>query len=494
MSRLRGESVLVTGAGVSGRAVVEPLRRLGAQVTVTDARAESLAPYAGLGADTIVLDDLVTDPAAVGRFALVVTSPGFRPDSPVLAAATAAGVPVWGDIEFTWHVDRSGLYGLPHTWLVVTGTNGKTTTTSMLASILDAAGLRAAACGNIGLPVLDAIAAEPRVDVLAVELSSFQLYWAPSLRPDAGAVLNIAEDHLDWHGGMQAYVDAKARALTGRVAVVGLDDPVAAGLARTATAPSVVGFRLDAPVTGEVGVADGALVDAAFADHAVLTTVDGIEPPGAAGLLDALAAATLARAAGVDADAVHRGLHAHRVGPHRGGVVAERGGVRYVDDSKATNPHAARPSILAHDRVVWVAGGQLKGAAVDELVTDVAERLAGVVLLGVDAAQIAAALARHAPRVPVVVVETGDDDGVSRQLPGTSRVLAPRGATADDVMARAVGAAASLARPGDTVLLAPAAASLDMFTSYGHRGDSFADAARRERPGPAEQTDGPGTC
>ncbi|QYB05126.1 UDP-N-acetylmuramoyl-L-alanine--D-glutamate ligase [Rhodococcus sp. USK10] len=478
---LRGRGVLVAGAGVSGRATIEPLRDLGAHVTVTDANVDALAECARLGAATVPIDDLLAERERIAEFALVVTSPGFRPDASLLSIAAGDGVPIWGDIEFSWHVDRAGLYGPPRQWLVVTGTNGKTTTTSMLHAILEAAALPSLACGNIGLPVLDALRqTEPQAEVLAVELSSFQLHWAPSVRPTAGAILNIAEDHLDWHGGMQPYIDAKARALTGEVAVLGLDDEVASSLFSSSRAVRTLGFRLGVPATGELGVEDGYLVDRAFADGERLAPADGITPPGPAGLMDALAAAALARAIGVPPAAVAAGLATHVVGPHRAAHVAEVGGVTFVDDSKATNPHAARPSILAHDRVVWIAGGLLKGARVDDLVREVAGRLAGAVLLGRDAMQIAESLARHAPEVPVVTVETGDDAGVSAVPQSAAhRVVLPADTDSDAVMGVVVREAAALATAGDAVVLAPAAASLDMFDSYGHRGRSFADAVGR---------------
>jgi UDP-N-acetylmuramoylalanine--D-glutamate ligase len=465
-ARLHGSRVLVAGSGISGRALIEPLRELGADVTVTDGNQASLdALAASTGVEVTAPEQAA---AEIGAFALVVTSPGWRPDAPVLSAAAGAGVAIWGDVEFTWRLDRAQVYGPARKWLVVTGTNGKTTTTSMLESVLRAAGIATVACGNIGLPIVDALRAErPRNEVLAVELSSFQLHWAPSVHPTAGVILNIAEDHLDWHGGMKGYIDAKAQVLTGDVAVLGLDDPVTAGLSRVSTAGRTFGFRLGMPAPGEFGVDGDRLVDRAFADDETLALVDEITPPGPAGQMDALAAAALARSIGVGATAVREGLRSYQVGPHRAALVAEADGITYIDDSKATNPHAARSSLLAHPRVVWVAGGLLKGASVDELVTEVADRLVGAVLLGRDATQIAQALARHAPQVPVVRVDAGDDAGVSP---------APSPESPDAVMARAVRTAASMARPGDTVLLAPAAASLDMFTDYGHRGRSFAQA------------------
>ncbi|MBY4129791.1 UDP-N-acetylmuramoyl-L-alanine--D-glutamate ligase [Rhodococcus fascians] len=462
---LRGSSVLVTGARVSGLAVVRPLLDLGAVVTVTDSDRSALDAASSIGAAVVLQDDLLGDPAALAGFSLVVTSPGFRPDSPVLSAAAQQGIPVWGDVEFSWHVDRAELYGPRTRWLVVTGTNGKTTTTSMLASILDAAGIDSVACGNIGLPIADALRGTPRPSVLAVELSSFQLFWAPSVHPAAGVVLNIAEDHLDWHGGMDGYVLAKARALSGDVAVVGLDDARAASLAAGSPSGRVVGFRLDEPASGELGVRSGVLVDNAFGENVELLAAGDVEPSGPSGVLDALAAAALARSIGVQAEAVGRGLQNYRVGPHRAAVVRELGGVTFIDDSKATNPHAARSSILAHERVVWIAGGLLKGAVIDDLVVEIADRLVAAVVLGRDGMQIAEALARHAPDVPVVRLPSGDDAGVTHGAED-----------ADAVMRAVVAHAAGRAAPGDTVLLAPAAASLDMFVDYGHRGRSFAES------------------
>ncbi|MGW4094580.1 UDP-N-acetylmuramoyl-L-alanine--D-glutamate ligase [Nocardia sp. NPDC004750] len=476
---LRGRDVLVAGWGVSGRSLVEPLRDIGARPVVTDGGTAALAEAAGLGLDVATTAEL--ENADWGRFALVITSPGWRPDSPVLASAVAEGTPVWGDVEFSWWVDQARIYGPVRKWLVVTGTNGKTTTTQMTHAILRAAGIASVACGNIGLPILDALRRNPGPQVLAVELSSFQLHWAPSVRPEAGVVLNVAEDHLDWHGGLDAYAAAKARALVGRVGVVGLDDPVAASLARKSKARRTVGFRVGVPADGELGVVDGKLLDRAFTKAAILAEVGDISPPGPAGVADALAASALTRAIDVAPQFVREGLIEHKVGPHRAAFVRELSGVEFVDDSKATNPHAARSSILAHPQVIWVAGGQLKGAHVDDLVEEVADRLVAAVLIGADAPVLAAALARHAPEVPVVELITGDDAGMGDE--------ASRAAAADAVMARAVRAAAGFARRGDTVLLAPAAASLDMFADYTHRGRSFAQAVHALEDGDLGTTD-----
>jgi UDP-N-acetylmuramoylalanine--D-glutamate ligase len=472
-----GARVLVTGAGLTGRSVSAVLEPTGVRLTICD--DDPLALQRLITPATVVTT--AEAEATIGDYALVVTSPGFAPTTPVPAAAAAAGVPIWGDVELAWRLDRAGWFGTPRRWLVVTGTNGKTTTTSMLHAMLVAAGRRAVLCGNIGNPVLDVLP-EPS-DLLAVELSSFQLHWAPSLRPDAGVVLNIAEDHLDWHGSMAAYARAKARALDGRVAVVGLDDPLAAGLLDTAAATTRVGFRLGEPAAGELGVVDGTLVDNAFGDRVSLAATASIPIAGPVGVLDALAAAALARAVEVPPSAIADALAGFRLGRHRAEVIGAVYGVTYVDDSKATNPHAAQASIAAYSRVVWVAGGLLKGASVDELVASVANRLVGAVLIGRDRVLIAEALSRHAPDVPVIEVVTGEDSGVhgtngSGVSPVTNVIRLEGDPSGDSIMAAVVDAARGLARAGDTVLLAPAGASFDQFSGYSHRGDAFADAVR----------------
>jgi UDP-N-acetylmuramoylalanine--D-glutamate ligase len=472
-----GAPVLVAGGGVTGKAVLSALTRFGASATLCDDDPATLRQYAETGVVTVTASTAIQQ---VSEYSLVVTSPGFAPTTPLLAAASAAGIPIWGDVELAWRLDAAGHYGPPRRWLVVTGTNGKTTTTSMLHAMLTAGERRSLLCGNIGSPVLDVLG-EP-ADLLAVELSSFQLHWAPSLRPEAGVVLNIAEDHLDWHSTMAEYTAAKARVLNGRVAVVGLDDSRAAALLYTAAAPVRVGFRLGGPAAGELGVRDGQLVDRAFADDLALLPVESIPVPGPVGVLDALAAAALARSVGVPAQAIAAAIASFRVGRHRAEVVAVADGIRYVDDSKATNPHAAEASVLAYPRVVWVAGGLLKGASIDAEVARIASRLVGAVLIGRDRQEVAEALSRHAPDVPVVQVVAGEDAGMyaTAVVPGTdvTEVNHPSEDLGIRVMTAAVAAARDLAKPGDTVLLAPAGASFDQFTGYADRGDAFAAAVR----------------
>lgn len=452
-----GRHVLVAGAGVTGRSAVPALLELGARVTVTDGDAGRLAELDGLGAGLAA--GLTEPPADVD---LVVTSPGWRPTAPLLVAAAEAGIEVIGDVELAWRLGQRR--ERPPVWLAVTGTNGKTTTVGMLESILRAAGRHAIACGNVGFAVLDAVTAG--YDVLAVELSSFQLHWSKTLAPHAAVVLNVAEDHLDWHGSIEAYAADKGKILDHATVVVhNVDDAWSTRLAAGRDARHV-GFRLDTPRPGELGLVENLLIDRAYVEDPAsnaeeLCTTADVRPAGPHNLANALAAAALARAYGVSTGAVAKGLREFQPGAHRAVDVGELDGVRYINDSKATNPHAAAGSLLAHSGVVWIAGGLLKGARVDDLVVAVADRLRAVVLLGTDSGVIAAALARHAPDIPVRQVRPGDDEP----------------------MKAAVEAARVLARSGDVVLLAPAAASMDQFRNYAHRGDAFADAVRALRDG-----------
>jgi UDP-N-acetylmuramoylalanine--D-glutamate ligase len=443
---LTGRTVLVCGVRFAGESAARALLARGARVLLADRhRTTAVDPLLAAGAT------FVGDPDAVPPgVELVVTSPGLRPDHPLLRDAVAVRVPVWGEIELAWQLRDRG--GAP--WLAVTGTNGKTTTVRMLESMLVAAGRRARAVGNVGVSVIDAVLASPPYDVLPVELSSFQLHWSQSVRPAAGALLNLAPDHLDWHGSMPAYVEVKTRVWAAPIAVANLDDDRVAALFAATSAETRVGVRVAPPIEGQLGVRGGVLVDRAFAEGEELVRVADVRPSGRHNITNALCAAALARSQGVPAEAVATGLRDFQPDPHRNQLVTTRAGVRWVDDSKATNPHAAAASLAAYPRVVWIAGGQLKDAPVDDLVARFASRLAGVVLLGVDRARIAAALARHAPDVPVITVASHDDKA----------------------MTEVVDAAAALARPGDTVLLAPAAASYDMFSSYAERGTRFAAA------------------
>jgi UDP-N-acetylmuramoylalanine--D-glutamate ligase len=459
----QGKHVTVAGLGVSGVPAAKVLHGLGARVTVVndgaDERARAQAAELEALGITVRLGDGDTLPDGTE---LIVTAPGWKPTKPLFTAAGQAGVPVWGDVELAWRLRRPD--SAP--WLAVTGTNGKTTTVQMLASILKAAGLRTAAVGNIGVSLLDAVTGDEEYDVLAVELSSYQLHWAPSLRAHSAAVLNLAPDHLDWHGSMEAYAADKGRIYEGnRVACVyNVADKATEDLVREADVEEgcrAIGFTLGSPAPSQLGVVDGILVDRAFVENRhknaqELAEVSDVDPPAPHNIANALAAAALARAFGVPAAAVRDGLRAFTPDAHRIAHVADVDGVAYVDDSKATNTHATEASLAAYESIVWIAGGLAKGATFDELVAGAAKRLRGAVLIGADRALIREALARHAPEVPVVDLERTDTGA----------------------MLQAVQEARRLARPGDTVLLAPACASMDMFTNYNQRGDAFAQAVR----------------
>jgi UDP-N-acetylmuramoylalanine--D-glutamate ligase len=382
----------------------------------------------------------------------------------LLAQARERGIPVWGEVELAWRL-RDPDHAAP--WLAVTGTNGKTTTVQMLDSILRAAGLRSVACGNVGLPIVEAVMDPTPYDVLAVELSSFQLHYTQSMAVQSAAVLNVADDHLDWYSSFADYAADKGRIYEGveRACVYNVADPTTEELVREADVAEgarAIGFTLGTPDVGMLGVVDGILADRAFIEErhtsaAELGTVADLASDAPHVVANALAAAALARSHGVPPVAVRDGLRAFEPDGHRIAEVAVVAEVRYVDDSKATNPHAAQSSLSAYEPVVWVAGGLAKGARFDDLVQAARGRLRGVVLIGQDRHVIADALARHAPDVPVIEIEGGDTS----------------------VMDRVVRAAADLSHPGDTVLLAPGCASMDMFVNYAARGDAFAAAVRR---------------
>jgi UDP-N-acetylmuramoylalanine--D-glutamate ligase len=488
-----GIRAVVAGFGVSGFAAADNLLHLGADVTALDERpdgpdqrAEKAELLEVLGAH-IRLGEGVTE-VLPDDVDLLVTSPGWRPDAPLLAQARARGVPVWGEVELAWRL-RDPDHDTP--WLAVTGTNGKTTTVRMLDAILRAAGLRSVAVGNVGLPIVEAVMDPEPYDVLAVELSSFQLHYTDSMSAQAAAVLNVSADHLDWYPAvdekqaMADYTGDKGRIYqhVERACVYNVADPVTERLVREADVVEgarAVGFTLGMPAVGMVGVVEDILADRAFIEQrqssaAELCTLSDLTAPGTSGpaphtVSNALAAAALARAHGVSQAAVRDGLRGFRPDGHRIALVAVHQGVAWVDDSKATNPHAAQASLLAYDPVVWVAGGLAKGASFDDLVRTVAGRLRGAVLLGRDRDVIAAALSRHAPDVPVILVDTGE----------TSVTEGDRASVETGPMRRVVAAAVELARPGDTVLLAPGCASMDMFTDYAARGDAFAAAVKEQ--------------
>ena len=447
---------LVVGLGVSGAAAVRALRRAGITVRVVehDPRA---AQAAGLPTDVELAAPSVTPGDVVEGCDLVVVSPGVRPDAPVRVAATRAGLEVVGEPELAWRLSVS-----PVRLVAVTGTNGKTTVTELLAACLDAP-----AAGNIGTALCDLLTDPDRrpPPVVVAELSSFQLVGADRLAPEVAVVTNLAPDHLDWHGSFVAYAAAKARIWARQgatdVALVGADAE-ASGLLEAHPPPGRAGVlwgpdAAAAPCDLPRAEVQGRRVVLRRRRGAAVPVVDVATLHRAAphDLVNVCTAVTAAVAAGADPSHLGPVLRAHRPGAHRLQPVGEVDGVRYLDDSKATNPAAAAASLRTHPgsagagdpQLVWIAGGLAKGLAFDPLAALLPGRVRTVVTIGTSG-PVLAALARG---VGVPTVEAGTLDA-------------------------AVRAAGEAARPGDTVLLAPACASMDQFRDYAERGDRFAAA------------------
>jgi UDP-N-acetylmuramoylalanine--D-glutamate ligase len=438
MSAFGREHVVVIGAGVAGTAAARVLAEEGARVRLTDVRPRAelgdLRPLERLGVEVRAGGH---DPADLEGATLVLTSPGVPPGTDILLRARERGLPVWGEMELGARLARAP-------YLAVTGTNGKTTTVGMLASCLRAAGLDVVACGNNGRPF--PTAAREVHDALVVEVSSFQLAEQTSFRPRISVLLNLAPDHLDHHGSFAAYASAKARIFanqTGEDVHVGnRDDPDAAAV--SAAAPCrIVWFGLGEPDAGEVGYVQGRLA----ARTGGGADLGAVQEDRTGRRTDAAAAAAAALAFGVEPVAIEAGLASFTPEPHRGEVVARAGAVRFVDDSKATNVHAALAAIDREDHAVLIAGGRAKGQDLSALGSR-SDRLVGVVAIG----------------------EAADD--VVRAFEGR-RAVAKAGSIEE-----AVRTAFELAPADGAVLLAPACASWDQFADYRERGDRFAAAAR----------------
>ncbi|GAA4194227.1 UDP-N-acetylmuramoyl-L-alanine--D-glutamate ligase [Gryllotalpicola kribbensis] len=499
----KGLRVAVFGLGKTGFSVADTMVELGCEVLVVtqQADAERSQLLAVIGAELVVDESLDVlaggPPQPLLDFdpQLVVANPGFPPSHPLLQWAEGdAGLPVWGDIELAWRLRDKVVRpdGSPAEWITITGTNGKTTTTQLTATFLAAAGLRAAPAGNIGVPVLDAIRDPQGFDVLVIELSSHQLHRingqgyghgpAGELHPYASVCLNIAEDHLEWHGSFEAYRAAKAKVYdnTKVACVYNKADEATMKMVEDADVEEgarAIGFGLGVPGPSDFGVIEGIVVDRAFLDerhHTALelTTLDELAAAGLGAphvVANILAASALARSFGVETGVIHEALKTFRLDAHRIETVAVAGGIAWVDDSKATNPHSADASLKAFPSVVWIVGGLLKGVDVDELVAAHVARLRGAVLIGVDRDELRTAFQKHAPELPLFEV-TGD--------------VAQAGAAGGErVMEEAVRFAASVAHDGDTVLLAPSAASMDQFADYADRGNKFAEAVRKHLAG-----------
>lgn len=455
----------VLGLGIAGFACADSLSQVGARVAAADANASDAIAEKATLLELLDVDVRIGEGAALpDELDVLVVSPGLRPSHPLIRAAQERGITVWGEIELAWRLRRPDN---PAPWLVVTGTNGKTTTTLMLESMLRADGRHALAAGNIGHSLVQTVMDPEGPEVIAVEIGAPQMPFVYSMSPLATVCLNIAEDHVDHFGGFDEYVRMKARTYerTQIAAVYNVDDPATERLVEQADVIEgcrAIGFTLGAPGLSMLGVVEDVLVDRAFIEnrssHAQeLATFDDIHPFASHNVANALAAASLARAYGVQPGAVRDGLRNFEPAGHRIAPAGEISGIRFVDDSKATNTHAAATSIASYEHVVWIAGGQAKGQSFDDLVRTMQSRMRGVVLLGEDRHVIREALTRLAPNVPVAEVTD----------------------TTPDALDEVVRESMRFAQAGDVVLLAPGCASWDMFRNYGHRGDRFVEAVRR---------------
>jgi UDP-N-acetylmuramoylalanine--D-glutamate ligase len=449
--------VLVLGAGVTGLASARSLAMREAEVVVVDDNVIKSDEFTVLSPSAVQVED----------FDYVLVSPGWKESHSLIRAARGADVTILNEIDLAWTIKEERWP--QQKWVALTGTNGKTTTVEMAAAAIRAGGISAIACGNVGKTVIECVDGTEYFDVLVLELSSFQLHWLKRAEFVAAAILNIADDHTDWHGDFESYAKAKISILDrSMTAILNGDD----GEVLTRTTHwngRKVFYSLDTPGPGEIGVVEELMVDRAFVadpqEASMIAEVIDIKPTVPHNVSNALAAAGLARTVGVAHDAIRQGLSSFELGRHRIEVVAERDGITWIDDSKATNPHAAAASVLSALSVIWIAGGLAKGADVGALVARAHPRIKAAILIGTDAPLIEKALAEHAPHIPVINI-----------LPNTDYV---RGGESNSLMDAIVTAALAHATSGDTVLLAPACASMDQFISYADRGDRFAAAVRK---------------
>ncbi|QJC21609.1 UDP-N-acetylmuramoyl-L-alanine--D-glutamate ligase [Arcanobacterium buesumense] len=477
--QFNSQRIAILGLGVSGGAALSALgQHTSAILGVWDSSAKAIEQV-----DSTILDCAISDAEPTKLIAsllawqpdLVIIAPGFPQTGIEWQELRKTQIPVWSEIELAWHLRAQDDDGHFAPWLCVTGTNGKTTTVDMLQAMLRASGKRALAVGNVGTAAVTAVSdlSDQAPEVFVCELSSFQLAATYSMEPTASIVLNIADDHLEWHGNRTEYARAKANIYerTHRACIFPVGDSNVQAMVDNADVVEgarAIGLSLGIPSPGELGLVDDVVVDRAFVRQMysqaeelfTLADVAHLAPPSydlpVHIVKDAIAAAALARAIDTPSSAIAAGLREFHADRHRIEFVAEHGGVTYIDDSKATNAHAAQASLLVQKpaNTVWIVGGLSKGAQFDTLVERVADRLAGVVVIGLDQRPWRSALS--ALKAPVTYIDE----------------------QSQNPMREAVTQAAELAQPGNTVLLAPASASQDQFTNYGERGAIFADMVR----------------
>lgn len=450
--RLAGLGVLVVGLGKSGLAAARLLVSKGARVTAADRRQEAelgttAAEVRALGA-SLVAGGHSPDLALAAD--LIVVSPGVAANEPLLLRAGETGVPVWGEVELAYRFCRGRI-------AAVTGSNGKSTTTSMIGAILREAGILGGTGGNLGTPFTELLASDAPSAVHALEVSSFQLETIHAFRPDVALVLNLSPDHLDRYPTYDAYADAKARLLEAQVfpdhAVLNADDPESERFLRSVRG-RLHRFSTRREVEDGAFLRNGTLVLRVEGREEEVLAASEIRVPGEHNAANALAAALAARLAGCPAGAIAGALRAFRALPHRLQHVGTLDGVEFYDDSKATNLDAAERALraFAPGKVILILGGKDKGAAWPSLAGAVREHARAVLLVGQAAAAVRSGLEGAVP-----LVDCG-------------------------TVAKAVSAGFELARPGDVVLLAPGCASFDQYRNFEERGDDFRRAVEALLP------------
>lgn len=453
-SNLNGRRILVAGAGVTGRAVAHELINRGADVTFADENRSQ-------GVDVKVLNPRELD---ISTFDGLMVSPGWQEDHPLVVAARDAMIPIFNEIDFAWFIKSEK--NPSQKWLALTGTNGKTTTVEMVAHILKNAGLRAQACGNVGTTVIESVCSAENFDYLILELSSFQLHWLKDAQFVSAAILNIADDHIDWHGSFDAYANAKISILDkASTGILNGDDGEIVG--RTAHwLGRKIFYSLDTPAPGELGIVEELLVDRTFVpdpqEASLIAELNEIKPTVPHHISNCLAASALSATVGVKHEVIREALMTFQPGRHRIETVLVKDEITWINDSKATNPHAASASILSNFSVIWIGGGLAKGAQMDLFIDRTWSRLKAAILIGEDRDLIAKAIIKTAPTLPIHLID-----------PPLGYM---KGGSTNDFMESIVRCAQSIAEPGDVVLLAPACASMDQFISYGDRGDRFVRA------------------
>lgn len=439
---LRTQKIAIVGAGVTGMALCTFLNRREIEAEVFD---EKIVGYST---------------SVNSQYDLVIVSPGWKIDHPIIQELSQNCAEMISEIDFAWRIKED--IAPEQRWVALTGTNGKTTTVNMVQSIFDAASLHAKACGNVGEPVIAMLDRGSEYDILAIELSSFQLQWSSLPRFVACAILNIAPDHIDWHGSFEEYGAAKIKLLefSDRAIINAQDSQLI--LLSTAWSGEKVFYSLDTPRYGEIGLVENLLIDRAFTGDPTkaieFAVIADIQPTVPHNVSNAMAAAGLALALGISHENIKLGLQSFRLDHHRLERVLEHDGIDWVNDSKATNPHAASAAIMSFLSVVWIAGGLAKGATMDSLIQRSFPRIRAAILIGEDGPLIAEAFDKHAPEIPYYLI--------------------PFRESSEQLMRDVVSKARELALSGDTVLLAPACASMDQFKDYADRGEIFAKAVK----------------